>query len=1011
MAAWAGGLIAMSLFNILQVSLAAGTFLTNPAPFAIGSFGKTDPIDPKGNLAEWLQSLHVPIGLTVGLPPIEGVSLNLTIIECGKVSIDGIDHETHPDKGILHAKFKRTAFECSGSWLSVHSAENLKGDWSFKSGMSTFGATLEFTGAPSFLQNITIASNASTGQPLCSAALGSVDFEFTGGLPAPLRYPIERALDVLVEQGVQKAFCPGLAKVLGMLTPEFDKASTFLSRYTTMPPPGMIPPAPNDSVSLNTTQLLPVLREMLTKTLMNLKGPQGLNKLFADYEGKDIPVHLSLPVLPIPGIQVHINVSTVKFAGLTSFTHVDLLSLLSNQSIGMAITGGPFQIGMQGTVGVTGTGSQIELIEHLNIQMKASKVTMNQVMWVHMHESARNYKPEKWQAPACVAQALSGVGFQDLDLLVEGLETTISPVSGVYSLERDVAGLLDDTAELITSSWDKLLSHVTESVLAGPVREITNLAVGVGLQQEQAKPCDPDMSIEGGVNNGLSLGAGVAAGVSAVLGLLVMITLPKHATWAFPLLLLTSALLYVSEKSAHGSITPIRLTGADGNYIDLMLEDDSFFGVIDQLMSDHMYLMAYALIIFSGVVPFIRLITLAVFWYFSKLGGAKRSRILLLIDGVGKYMFLDSINFCIAQVGGFFEKDWSGTSLIMYSGTQWGLHGIILATILNIFAGDCLREMNRRQKLADEKKAYEEQARLDTEAAAVGGGRRGVSFEEPRAPVLDRVSLASKHPVRTRALVPMLLIAGAALFFAGWFSNCARFQFLGPAGKLLADPKVPKMMSLFSIARDAPSMSLHPEQFGVQWFRFVWVMLTFVCFAADLCVMAVLWLAPLTVKIQTRLAVAHCSFHCWAVVEVVLLGTLLATDDPKDNPDPILKAIGSKVQLEAGFWLLLLSVLMTNVTGLWMTGACDKLLEARRHSEMKLAPGTGAISNAPDRGNQQAPESGNTNDLQKANGEGQVPQGGPARTVSTVSGGTRTDVSSMASLPQGGPSRNLSTTS
>jgi len=287
---------------------------------------------------------------------------------------------------------------------------------------------------------------------------------------------------------------------------------------------------------------------------------------------------------------------------------------------------------------------------------------------------------------------------------------------------------------------------------------------------------------------------------------------------------------------------------------------------------------------------------------------------------------MDTFNVFLSQFIVYTSKDLSGAGMVMFQRMEFGVYGLTIANFMSLLAGHYVREVHRRNEIVQEKLSIQEARTLDAQGEAIDTSGESLS---------NHISLASRHGALKRAWVLGSLFVAAGLLIWGWTITSMQFEFHGPLGKIISPE--PRFFSFLDFFREMPNVSEEPGAITGRWWQIIFLILTLVSLIFDQLVLLVLWVWPMTLKVQTFMLSLHQILHCWSCCEVMLLATALMTDDPKNNPDPIMRQIGNVVILKLGFWLMLASVLITTITGIVMNKSCEKLLKMRRLNGLKLA--------------------------------------------------------------------------
>jgi hypothetical protein len=278
----------------------------------------------------------------------------------------------------------------------------------------------------------------------------------------------------------------------------------------------------------------------------------------------------------------------------------------------------------------------------------------------------------------------------------------------------------------------------------------------------------------------------------------------------------------------------------------------------------------------------------------------------------------------------------------------------LFATVLSLVLGHVTLFLHR--------KSIRSKTEVDDTATPLW--RRDVN----RPSVLLRTKMAA-----TQAVVVFLLLVAAAVFLAvGVNIPSIKFDFLGIAGYALGSSQKTRSFSLVELAEALPHASIDTyasgsatttpnESIGI-FFQHVgprFIQMTLYIFAvfaplAQLLILCVLWIWPLTPRMQRRIQTMTEIFSAWSSLDVVLFAVVAAMLQIKQFANfvvgggclqfnTILAAIGTgqtsdsssgrqiddecfdlDTYFQPGCWLLVSSALMANFVGTWVTQRCDK---------------------------------------------------------------------------------------
>jgi hypothetical protein len=400
----------------------------------------------------------------------------------------------------------------------------------------------------------------------------------------------------------------------------------------------------------------------------------------------------------------------------------------------------------------------------------------------------------------------------------------------------------------------------------------------------------------------------------------------------------------------------------------------SLVGTVKDMWNAKVYAIAICIVLFSGVWPYVKLFSMFILWEISgkNVKASTRGKCLKFVDRLGKWSLFDSFVMTMFMVGFRFhlhvteDDEYDNiTSEKLSPSSSFGdldvvvtpkrsFYVFLFATVLSLVLGHVTLFLHR--------KSIRSKTEVDDTATPLW--RRDVN----RPSVLLRTKMAA-----TQAVVVFLLLVAAAVFLAvGVNIPSIKFDFLGIAGYALGSSQKTRSFSLVELAEALPHASIDTyasgsatttpnESIGI-FFQHVgprFIQMTLYIFAvfaplAQLLILCVLWIWPLTPRMQRRIQTMTEIFSAWSSLDVVLFAVVAAMLQIKQFANfvvgggclqfnTILAAIGTgqtsdsssgrqiddecfdlDTYFQPGCWLLVSSALMANFVGTWVTQRCDK---------------------------------------------------------------------------------------
>jgi len=263
---------------------------------------------------------------------------------------------------------------------------------------------------------------------------------------------------------------------------------------------------------------------------------------------------------------------------------------------------------------------------------------------------------------------------------------------------------------------------------------------------------------------------------------------------------------------------------------------------VKDMWQAHVYVLAVLVALCSGVWPYTKLILLGVCWFYTP---PKRGQILEWIDVLGKWALVDTFVMTLMLVAFHFDVtvgdatgDPHAASLVDAVTVRVFVEALpsffvyVLASCLSLVLGHVTVARHRSHDLVDDK---------------------------PEA-------LCSMKYIIGFAAMLILVIVGCCL---------ASFDFHieGLAGLVLGD-KAKRRYSLISLGEAIPGSS--NEESGAISLEVVYFFFGFALPLVQLVLLAVLWVVPLSLKLQQRLYVACEVSTSWAALDVFAVGVVAA---------------------------------------------------------------------------------------------------------------------------------------
>ena len=402
----------------------------------------------------------------------------------------------------------------------------------------------------------------------------------------------------------------------------------------------------------------------------------------------------------------------------------------------------------------------------------------------------------------------------------------------------------------------------------------------------------------------------------------------------------------------------------------------SLVGTVRDMWHAKVYAIAICIVLFSGVWPYVKLLSMFVLWEISgkNVKASTRGKCLKFVDRLGKWSLFDSFVMTMFMVGFRFhlhvteDDDYDDASKKLSPSSFGDLDVVVtpkrsfyvflFATVLSLVLGHVTLFLHR--------KSIRSKTEVDDTATPLW--RRDVS----RPSVLLRTKMAAAQAVG----VFLLLVAAAVFLAVGVNIPSIKFDFLGIAGYALGSSEKTRSYSLVKLAEALPHASIDKyaggsatttsnetitiffQHVGPRFIQSTLYVFAVVAPLAQLLILCFLWIWPLTPRMQRRVQTMAEIFSAWSSLDVVLCAVVAAMLQIKQFANfvvgggclkfnTMLASIGGTGQtsesssnadrqqidddcfdldtyFEPGCWLLVSSAIMANFVGIWVMKRCDQ---------------------------------------------------------------------------------------
>ena len=420
------------------------------------------------------------------------------------------------------------------------------------------------------------------------------------------------------------------------------------------------------------------------------------------------------------------------------------------------------------------------------------------------------------------------------------------------------------------------------------------------------------------------------------------------------------AILFLVSNLADGATVDLALKLAK----DPMAINGLFLftlgGTIHEMWTAKVYALAIIIAAFSGMFPYMKLLAMAYCWCAptNKLSVKGRERILMAIDSLGKWSLVDAYVLVLMMVGFnlHIALQQDGVVADVYVNAKFGFYGFLLATMLSLSVGHVIIWFHRYTiSYADLKD---------------GGPMISLSEQKQKFGHL----IVSMTPLG-RSVTSVIIGATLFLMFAGASANSFTFVIDGLAGvalKLTPGNGPKASYSMFSLGALLPYATPDPMAYGVRWIQCTYFAFAFICPAAFMISLFLLWCVRLSVVHQRIIFVCAEVLNAWSALDCFVLSIFAAiaqigqfahfmVGDKCDLIDMVMEealktdedlakyvgkptCFGVTASLEPGIYLLLLAAIIFAFVGHYLLDMCHRGLEVRIHESVEARETRSAYS-------------------------------------------------------------------
>eukprot|EP01137_Pigoraptor_chileana_P010360 Opistho-2@59848 len=983
--------------------------IVNHAPLRRIRLSALPKDDQPCNLQCWLNKLtiHIPDQtFSLGLGATGSIKNGL----CTSILIGNLDSQLVPPAG---ARIDATglSIQCDLGWALNAGLIHPSGSAAATVTKSELDVTLQLQKDADGL-----ASGASLSA--CTATINVETIKFSGDLSTFLDLFRSTITSILKSQ-LNDIICTELKKVMATdLTGLLQKVDTSIRPYLTPQVPAVPPPLPPNMYDLQHNPLVG-LADYVLDDVVGLDGILGINKIMNGLTKntgalafRNIGLSASFPLSTLGTIGF--TLLSVNVTGLNTWGKFDLLNAKGPQNLTSDTQLGNLTIAVGFGINVTASTElgNAFLHEDATIYVRLENNRLKSAMQVGVSEPIiHGLTDGEMVVPACLKSAVADLNLTQLDFSFVLAELEVLAANGGTEAQLDAA--INTIFQLLTSSFQVAIPAFFNGVVGGPVRQLANtqfaklttgqdtctepsaaetfnkestagsfagatgvfiviLAAGLIVAasarrrsgsrgEELREPLITEDVVVYGSNDNIAKASGAAAVHSGNQWLTALLFCDKYNLFfrfGVVFYLLLNIAMFISSNTSVGASVYVYVS-ANGSLTKLpSLFDFSLGNSVRDMWVAEVYALSLLIAVFSGAWPYLKLMMLLLTWTLpvNILSRRRREQMLMALDVLGKWSLIDAFVLTLMMVAFHFnivppvsEYTPAGSFAVnAYVEPHWGFYSFLISTMMSLTITHVVLACHRKElveplpdRIADMAEESHYKEALHSHA-----------FKSNR--------FLAKCPRLVTYSVTGLLVLAIGLVIAGSVMQSFQFEFKG-AFKLLLnfleeDPT--QSFSLVSLGVQLPDSAFDSNSFGVRFIQATWFLFAIVLPLCYLVFLLVLWLVPMTPRVQHKMFHVTEVFNAWSALEVVVVSVIAALlelqqfaqfiiGDMCTQINPLLeeylgayldgdaKCFDVVTKLDSGCWLLFAACLIYIVVGLLVQLTCHKAL-AERESKLML---------------------------------------------------------------------------
>jgi hypothetical protein len=418
-----------------------------------------------------------------------------------------------------------------------------------------------------------------------------------------------------------------------------------------------------------------------------------------------------------------------------------------------------------------------------------------------------------------------------------------------------------------------------------------------------------------------------------------------------PFAILINITMFISSNSSIGASVYAVL------YFQKRIEIPSLFGFglinsVTDMWKAKVYPLSILIAFFSGIWPYLKLIMMLISFITpsSLINKNKRSTILMILDATGKWSILDSYVMILMLVAFQFhvvfpivsESVEEASIVDVYVDAAYGFVTLLMGTCLSLALSHIITHLHRGlDEHPDENKGEKAESFKSL-----------ISFVEIKNPKINILYF--------KIFITSILFITLGCVIVGVSLLSFSFKFLGLAGYglelLKLDTK--REYSVLDLGKQMPEASEKPNSFTIRFTQLIYFLTIMIFPICHLLTVIILWLVPLSRKIQKCIYTICEILNAWSCIDVFVISIIAAiveisqftafiVGDKCDFINPFLEKFFDNTLdghdtcfeveafLQSGCWILFAAAIMYFIGSMVVMKVCRNALYERLPPEVK----------------------------------------------------------------------------